>query len=115
MRRRHILLLPAWLAVPLPAAAMSVSEVRVGIDAARAWRMAARLGVLVRGVQDGMVAALNAGHLELALLTRAELAEARLLMGERLLELPGAVEGRTAVTRRVLPAGLRARLADALV
>lgn len=114
MHRRTLFALPLLLA-SLPAAARpAVSEIRVGATEARARRMQARLGIPVRAVRSGLVEALNAGHLELALLTPPELAEARHRMGTRLLALPGTVDGRIPVTRRVLPPPLREHLANAL-
>ncbi|MGI4950327.1 MAG: hypothetical protein ACRYGM_00820 [Janthinobacterium lividum] len=133
MHRRHLLTLPLLAALPAFADAATtvpglhagtvvpelragtvVPELRAGVAPDRAARLARRLGVPVRSVQAGLVAALNAGHLEVALLDDAELAAARLCMRERLLVLPGRIAGRVPVTRRVLPPGLRQDMAAAL-
>jgi hypothetical protein len=119
MHRRFLLTLPLLaalpLSMPLPVRSSSrVSELRAGVGPEQAARLGRRLGVPVRSVQAGRVAALNAGHLEIALLDDDELAAARHCMRERLLVLPGRIAGQTPVTRAALPAGLRRELAAAL-
>jgi len=127
MHRRFLLTLPLLtalpvslslsLSLPMPLAARSssrVSELRAGVGPEQAARLSRRLGVPVRSVRASRVAALNAGHLEIALLDDGELAAARHYMRERLLVLPGLIAGRTPVTRAVLPPGLRRELAAAL-
>ena len=117
MPRRPLLTLPLLAARARAAPARAAPhrlEGGVGAGPARARRMQARLGIPVRAMPQDRVAALDAGHLELALLNGAELAEAKRRMGPRLVVLPGHVEGRTPVTRRVLPAALRTRLAQAV-
>ena len=114
MLRRTVFALPLLLASFPATARPGVSEIRVGATEARARRVGTRLGIPVRSVRSGLVEALNAGHLELALLTAPELAEARHRMGSRLLVLSGTVDGRIPVTRQVLPPPLRDALAAAL-
>jgi hypothetical protein len=114
--RRPLLAMPLLLfARPLLAAVPSwrrdVSEVRVaGVDASA---MAMRLGVPVRTVSAGIAEALNAGHLEAALLDPATARQAARLMGSRLcVEASGS---QVMAIRRALPDGLRADLRRALV
>ncbi len=125
MHRRHLLTLPLLAALPssLPflmgatparAASHRPSEIRAGVSLARANRMQHRLGLPVRSVQRRLVDAIDAGHLEIALLTAPQLAQARRRMQDRLVVLPGSFEGLTAVTRQVLSAALRTDLAAAL-
>ena len=125
MKRRSLLtlvpslsLLPVFKAVAARAAWRDdVSEVRFGTrgadGVALARAMQARLGVSVRAVRldgAGLAAALNAGHLEFALLDGATTDAALASMGERLVARPDGI-----VVRQVLPDVMRADLCAALL
>ncbi len=113
MRRRHLLALPLAAALPLPARAAwrgDVGEVRIaGRVAPGALTMAVRT-VALHG--PALLHALDRGHVEAALLTRAEAQDALVRMGDRLMAAPAGDHVR--VVRRALPAGLAPALLDAL-
>lgn len=121
--RRNLLVLPLVAALPAWAAGpgWGVSELRVGASGgglpALARHCQSCMGVPVAAVAlqgAELAAALNAGHVEAALLDNATLARARALMGDRLIVLPGHLPGRVAVVRQALPAPLRAALGASL-
>lgn len=124
--RRTLLIAPLLAAAgaahahPAPARPAKVGELRLGaapgtrLDTAA---IAARLGSPTRALTGGpapLAAALNAGHLEAAVLDHAILRRAQSLMAERLTILGPAPDGRTVVVRTILPADLRRALDAAL-
>ncbi len=115
IQRRWLLMVPlaAMVQGKARAATPSVSEVRVaGMDRLR---LASRIGIPVvenRLQGPALAAALNAGHIEAALLDAPTLALARHLMRERL--WVGPIGPRTAVIRHALPGTLHQSLRTAI-
>lgn len=115
MTRRPLLALPLLLAArPLLAVTPSwrrdIAELRIA--GANPVALQQQLGVPIRNVTQGVPEALNAGHLEAALLDPDTAQQAARLMGPRLLLQPqGAM---IIAIREALPAGLRTDLWRAL-
>ena len=125
MRRRTIFVLPLAAALPSWASARAwrenVSELRVGVSGGEARTLAhavqVHLGMRVLPARHqgvALVEALDAGHIEAALLDKDDLVRACAAMGERLVVLSRSSDDRTGVVRRILPAEMRTALAQAI-
>jgi hypothetical protein len=104
---------PGWGAAALAGPIAGVSEVRLALPEGEAVRMGVRVRTSAAGA-PGVVAALDRGHLEGAVLSPGQARAARALMGARLAALPPRADGRVPVVRRALPPGLHRAVADAL-